>query len=123
MDLEIQEAYQRVLENYQEEITFSDSMAGPEKRQFPRFKVKTSNLWISSLPEFSVADLSANGIALLSNHPVEAGKLLTLSEGKMLSVESKVVACTLEMDASGQFRIRCLFLEELKGMELLVYLL
>lgn len=125
--MNVREEYDRVLEKHQEEIAASGRLTGNEQRQHPRFKVDNANLWISTVPEFAVADLSASGIAVLSNHPVEPGTLLNLSLGKSLSVNTEVVACTMEYApdeyTDGQFRIQCRFLENLKGMELLVTVL
>ena len=125
--MDIREAYQRVLEEHQEKMAASGRLPGAEQRQYPRFKVNSPDLWISTVPEFVVSDMSASGIAVLSNHPVEPGALLNLSLGKSLSVDTEVVACVMEYPpdefTDGQFRIQCNFLEELKGMELLVKVL
>lgn len=125
--MNVREEYQRVLEEHKEEISASGQSVGSEQREHPRFKVDKANLWLSTVPEFAVADLSATGIAVISNHPVEAGTLLNLSLGKSLSVNAEVVACIMEYApdeyTDGQFRIQCRFLEDLKGMELLVTVL
>lgn len=125
--MNIREEYDRVLEEFQDEIAASGLPAGRDQRQYPRFKVSTSDLWLSTVPEFAVADMSASGIAVISNHPVDVGTLLNLSLGKSLSVNTEVVACTMEYApdeyTDGQFRIQCRFLEDLKGMELLVTVL
>ena len=126
-DMDIRKAYERVLEEHQQEMVSSSIFSGAEQRQYPRFKIDSPDLWISTVPEFAVADMSASGIAVISNHPVEAGTLLNLSLGKSLSVNTEVVACTMEYApdeyTDGQFRIQCRFLEDLKGMELLVTVL
>ena len=125
--MNVREEYQRVLDDHSEEIAASGQSAENDQRQHPRFKVDNADLWLSTVPEFAVADLSASGIAVLSNHPVEAGTLLNLSLGKSLSVNTEVVACIMEYApdeyTDGQFRIQCRFLEDLKGMELLVTVL
>ena len=122
--MNVREEYERLLEEHQEEIASSSQLGGTDQRHHPRFKVTNADLWLSTVPEFAVADMSASGIAVLSNHPVEAGTLLNLSLGKSLSVDTEVVACTMEYApdefTDGQFRIQCRFLEDLKGMELLV---
>ena len=125
--MNVREEYARVLEEHQEEITASGQLEGTDHRLHPRFKVDTADLWLSTVPEFAVADLSASGIAVLSNHPMEAGTLLNLSLGKSRSVNAEVVDCIMEYPpdeyTDGQFRIQCRFLEDLKGMELLVTVL
>ncbi len=125
--MDIREEYQQVLQDHQKEIVSSGRLPGREQRLFPRFKVNSTDLWISSVPEFAVANLSVSGIAVLSNHPVEVGQMLNISLGKSLSVDTEVIACTMEFPpdefTDGQFRIQCNFLEELKGMELLVTVL
>ena len=125
--MNVKEEYQRVLEDHQDEIVASGRLGGTDQRQHPRFKVVSDDLWLSTVPEFAVADLSASGIAVLSNHPVKAGTLLNLSLGTSLSLDTEVVACTMEFSpdefTDGQFRIQCRFLEDLKGMELLVTVL
>lgn len=125
--MNVREEYQRVLEEHQQELAAAGQLGGTDQRGHPRFKVDNADLWLSTVPEFAVADLSASGIAVISNHPVEAGTLLNLSLGKSLSVNTEVVACTMEYApdeyTDGQFRIQCRFLEDLKGMELLVTVL
>ena len=125
--MDILKTYEKVLEDHKEEMVTSSRLPDAEQRQHPRFKVDSPDLWISTVPEFVVADLSASGIAMLSNHPVDVGTLLNMSLGKKLSVDTEVVACTMEYPpdeyTDGQFRIQCHFLEELKGMELLVKVL
>lgn len=125
--MDIRKAYERVLEEHQQEMVSSGILPGAEQRQYPRFKVDSPDLWISTVPEFAVADLSASGIAVISNHPVKVGTLLNLSLEKSLSLDTEVVACTMEYPpdeyTDAQFRIQCHFLEDVKGMELLVTVL
>ncbi len=97
---------------------------GSERRRFPRLAVSSPDLWISTVPEFDVVDMSASGMALLSNHPLRPGETLEVGLGRDARAKAEVLACAMEhpptehLDA--QFRIRCLFRSENEGMTLLV---
>ncbi|MCZ6557304.1 MAG: PilZ domain-containing protein [SAR324 cluster bacterium] len=120
----IEEQYYRILEQSRINGEILDEPQGQERRNHPRLKVETDDLWINTIQQFSIIDMSLSGIAILSNHPLRPGELLQISMSDTLNADAEVVACKLE-DAStefldAQFRIQCKFVEEYKGMELIV---
>ena len=95
-----------------------------ERRSFPRLKVAAKDLWIDSVAEVSVVDMSPSGFALNCNHPIDPGQTLKLSVGKGARTAARVVACDMEEAPSehldGLYRIHCRFENEARGMELLL---
>lgn len=95
-----------------------------DRREHPRLKVNTSDFWITTVPEYSVLDLSATGIAIGANYPLPRGEVITVALGADCSAKAQVVACQLvdspteHQDA--EFRIQCRFLERESGMALVV---
>lgn len=125
--MNLKEEYQKIVEEQGGGTVAKSLVGGTDNRVHPRFKVKTEDLWISNVPEFAISDMSASGMAVISNHPLETGTLLKVSLGKSITLETEVVGCVMEYPpdeyTDGQFRIQCRFLEDLKGMELMVQLL
>jgi hypothetical protein len=95
-----------------------------DQRIHPRFKVEPKDLAISNIAEFELVDMSASGIAIRSNAPMKPGELLHVSLGSAIAVDTEVIACKMEVApdeyTDGEFRIQCRFVEDLRGMELLV---
>lgn len=123
-EISIREEYEKALLENRDKILNLESFTGKEKRAHPRVWVSTEDLWISTIPEFSLVDLSASGISIRSNHPLKPGEMIHVSLGESFSVDTEVVNCVMEIPPDeyidGQFRIQCRFLEDLPGMELFV---
>jgi hypothetical protein len=121
---EIEQEYEKILEEGRASGELADATAGTERRTHPRLKVHSADLWVSTIPEFSMVDMSLSGMAFLSNHPLAPGECINISLGKVMSVDVEVVNCRLEESATdyldAQFRIQCKFSGEYEGMELLV---
>lgn len=122
-DLERQ--YEEILESSRKRGDISATDMN-DKRRHPRLSVDASDMFISSVPEFSVLDMSLSGMAFLSNHPLGEGEIIHIALGSMLSVDAQILTCRLEEAPSefldAQFRINCEFLHDTRGMELLVSL-
>ena len=96
-----------------------------ERRNQPRFRLKTQQVWIKVQRRFRVADLSVAGIAVLSDFPFEVGQTIHITLGKAFAVEATVQDCTPDAegpDGTGGFRISCHFEDETIGMQFLVML-
>ena len=123
---ELEREYEQILERSRENGEIHGAQGGSEKRRHPRLSVDSQDMWISTVPEFSVIDMSMSGMAFHSNHPLEAGEVIHIALGAMLSVDATVRSCKLEEAPSeyldAQFRIQCEFLQDYSGMELLVSL-
>jgi len=121
--MDIYAEYQAIMEAYKEKIV-SPLAAKSEQRAFPRLKIKTRDLWVNHSPEFALEDISASGIALRSNEPMDPGLVLNISIGTSLNVEATVVGSRMlhapDMYTDGEFLITCQFVEDLTGMKMVV---
>lgn len=122
-DSNLEQEYERILENYRARGDLQPE-AQQDKRKNPRLKVETSDLWIATVPEFSILDISISGLAIQSNHPLKEGEMIHISLDTILSTDAEVVRCVMIQSPSeyddALFRIQCRFLEEYLGMKLLV---
>lgn len=95
-----------------------------ERRKFPRLQVNSDDLWIDSIVQFSVLNMSPSGVALRCNHPVQLGELLHLSLGPLQGAQAEVVSCELEESPTehldAQYQVRCRFLNVKDGMKLVI---
>ena len=116
-------------EDYEALVRESDAEAdagpgGTERRNRPRFRLKTQHVFIKVEARFPVVDLSVSGIAVYSDFPFRVGQAINITMGKAFTVESTVVDCTLvEADPGlleAKYRVRCAFEDEETGMRFLV---
>ena len=123
---DLEREYEQILEESHRRGEIIGARNANDKRRHPRMNVDAHDLFISTVPEFSVLDMSLSGMAFLSNHPLEVETIIHIAWGTMLSVDANILSCVLEeaptefLDA--QFRVNCEFLENSSGMELLVTL-
>ena len=124
MSVSLHDEYARILEESRRRGEVVQDETTRERRTHPRLAVKSADIWISSVPEFSMIDMSASGVALMANYPLRPGEEVTMSLGTALSIQAVVVNCQLVESPTDYtdavFRIQCRFAEEVKGMELLV---
>lgn len=116
--------YQKILEEHREAQRGAVHRDAFENRSHPRLVVPPKSLWSEAIPEAVVENLSASGIAIRANQPRGMGELIHVSLGSTLSVEAEVVGCRMLQSpdefTDGEFMIQCRFLEDLKGIELMV---
>lgn len=97
---------------------------GQERRAFPRLKITSSDIWIESVAQFSLVDMSPSGVALNCNHPLKVGKVLGFSLGPLRGADAKVLACELKESPTehldAQYRVTCRFLKPREAMDLIV---
>ena len=124
MNVSLQEEYARILEESRRRGDLMEEASGQERRTHPRLAVKAADIWISSVPEYSLVDLSISGLAIMANYPLQPGEVINMTLGTTLSMEAEVVNCVLVESptdySDAVFRIQCRFREELQGMELVV---
>lgn len=124
MSLSISDEYNRILEESRKRGEVLTAASDADRRIHPRLAVQSADLWISSVPEFRMIDMSASGLALMANYPLQPGELVNISLGRTLSIEAEVVRCKLVESPTqydhALFRINCKFAEEARGMELLI---
>ncbi len=122
--MDVKEEYGRILDQLKKGSVAFKQGSHAERRKHPRLKANSKDLWISTVPEFELVDISASGVAVRSNHPILPGETINFSLGKSLTVDMVVVACQMDQSpdeyTDGEFRIQCRFLEDLRGMELFI---
>lgn len=95
-----------------------------EKRDQPRFRLKSQHVFIKVEPRFDVVDVSISGISVYSDFPFKIGQTVNITLGKAMSVEATVVECPLELAnpdlLETKYRVRCQFEDETVGMQFLV---
>lgn len=116
--------YQKILEEHRAGLTAKEKAEEGERRDHPRMKVPPKSLWSEDLPEAVVENISATGVALRATQPRQVGELLHVALGSAMSADVQVVACRMvhapDMYIDGEFIIQCRYLEDLKGMEMVV---
>ena len=121
MEKNIETAYQHILQHHQNS---QGKSPGENHRTHPRFRVKSDDLWIASVPDFTLLDMSASGMAIRSNYPLDKGQLIEVSLGDEIRTTATVVDCQLVSSADewtdADFRISCHYTEDLRGKEILV---
>ena len=97
---------------------------GQERRAFPRLKINSSDIWIESVAQFSLGDMSPSGVALNCGHPLEAGRVLRFSLGPLRGADAQVLACVLidspNEHLDGHYRVTCRFLKSREAMDMIV---
>ena len=119
----IDAAYHQIVQEHQSDLMAYNGMSG-NQRVNPRFRIKTDDLWISSVPEFNLLDISISGLAISANYPLDKGLMIEISIGSGLRATATVVDCKLISSADewtdAEFRISCRYTEDLLGKEILV---
>ena len=122
--LEWQEEYKNLLESGKTSGEFVPMADGSERRNSPRFKLKTGYVWIKVEPRFEVMDVSVTGISLFSDFQFKPGNIITITMGKAFSVEANVLDCELvvsdEMFFENKYLVRGKFKDADIGMQFLV---
>lgn len=99
---------------------------GDERRQFPRFKLKSKSITILVEAQFPVVDLSLSGISFYSNLAVDARQSINLVLEKTFEVAVEIIRCQkTNVDFDGvqwPYRVHCNFVNHKHGMQLLVLL-
>ena len=102
----------------------SEPPQGKERRSFPRLIVDTPDIWIDSVAQITVVDVSPSGAALMCNHPIELGTDLQIMSKQGKPVQVKVVACEIDESPTefldAQYRVHCKFQSPNAGMALVV---
>ena len=123
-ETKLEAEYQKILDEHQEELQSVARSDAANKRIHPRFKVETSDLWINSVPQFDLLDMSISGMAIRSNYPLEPGETIEVALGMSFRATAVVLDCKMvgspDEYTDAEFRINCRFAEDLLGKELLV---
>jgi len=96
----------------------------PEQREAPRFEIQKGQIAVRVEPTFKLVDISATGIAFLSELPFKPGQVLQLILKDTVAFQARVVACQLvETDIDYlemRYRVQCRFGDSANGKQLLV---
>jgi hypothetical protein len=116
--------FAQVLERSRQRGEVTEFSTGNERRNYPRLKIISDDLWIDTMAHFEVVNMSPSGVALNCNHPVRLGEVLRFALGPLQGADAKVIGCELidspteYLDA--QYRVHCKFLNTKAGMKLVV---
>ena len=120
----LSDEFSNLLEISRKRGNISKLQHGQERRAFPRLQITSNDIWIDSVAQFSLVDMSPSGVALNCNHPVKVGKVLKFSLGPLSGAGARVLACKLEESPTehldAQYLVRCRFLKVKEGMKLVV---
>jgi hypothetical protein len=96
----------------------------PEQREAPRFEIQQGRIAVRVEPIFQLVDISATGIAFLSDLPFQTGQVLQLILKDTVAFQARVVCCPLvETDIDYmemRYRVQCRFGDSANGKQLLV---
>jgi len=118
-----EKAYEKILSETREilgEIKEKDE----DRRETPRFKLNSGQVWIKVETPFEIIDLSKNGASFFSHLPFPPGNILFLALDKAFQIEAEIISCDLEeMDdllMELRYRVSCRFTNKEHGMQLVV---
>lgn len=116
--------FNQLMERSRARKEISELPTEQERRAFPRLKIESSDLWIDSIAQFDMVDMSPSGVALHCNHPIEVGKVLEFTLDEHKGVKARVAACELVESPTeyldAQYRVQCEFLAASKAMALIL---
>lgn len=97
---------------------------GPELRRAPRFRFQHGRIAVRVEPEFNLVDLSATGLAFLSDLSFAPETALQVIVKGTVAVQARVVTSTLvETDADlleMRYRVQCRFDDTASGKHLVL---
>ena len=121
---DLQREYEALVARSREVGEAAGGEADADRRTDPRFHVQTDDLWINSVPNFQVLDVSISGIAIAASYPLRPGDTIDVVLGNDVKAQATGVGCRLVDSATqysdAEFRINCRFAEPERGMELLM---
>ena len=123
-DWEIQ--YEKLVREAMEKGTAKVLKGSQEHRAQPRFSLEMGSIWIRTETPFDVVDISATGIAFLSERLFAKGQHIAMTLGKAFLVEANVVGCVMvETDPEmmeAKYRVSCEFQDSHNGTQALLML-
>jgi PilZ domain len=97
---------------------------GPDLRTEPRFRVHNGRIAVRVEPQFRLVDISAAGVAFLSDLGFRKGAVLHVILKEALAFQARVVDCqVVETDAAMlelRYRVQCRFDDLTNGKQFLV---
>ncbi len=125
-----EEEYEELLESSKASGEIELVSSSPDKREYPRFRLKAGAVWIRTDTAFDVIDVSVSGISFYSDQEFQLKQHLAITLGKAFKIEAEIIHCKpVEADpdtGASRYLVRCRFTDEhsskrfllmLKGME------
>ena len=124
MDKKLEQSYQMLIEESIASGVVRIGKNGDEQRKAPRFQVKDGAISVRVEPTFEIIDLSATGMAFLSDISFKPGSTITLFLEETTGVQAFVIGCVMmETDPDlleTRYRVQCRFDNEEHGRMVLL---
>lgn len=123
---DLEQAYENLLQSGLATGDVTIRQDRPEMRAAPRFRMPHDHVAVRVEPRFQLLDLSASGVAFLSEVPFQVNSVLQIIVYGTVAFQARVVSCPLlETDArlmEVRYRVQCRFDSEATGKHLLLML-
>lgn len=120
----LEREYQQLVEKGLAKGAISIRSGAPDQRQSPRIRLQEGRISVRLEPEFDVVDISAGGMAFLSEVPFDEGEMLHIILKDTVAFQGSVVGCrVIETDPNLmelRYRVQCRFYSVTSGKQLLV---
>ena len=124
MDKKLEQKYQILIEESISSGMLKIGKNGDEMRKEPRFQVRDGAISVRVEPTFEILDLSATGMAFLSDIAFTPGTIITLYLEETTGVQAFVIGCVMkETDPDfleTRYRVQCRFDNEEHGCRVLL---
>lgn len=124
MDKKLGQNYQLLIEESISSGVVKIGKNGDEMRKDPRFRVRDGAISVRIEPTFEILDLSATGMAFLSDISFKPGTSITLFLEETMGMQANVIGCVmLETDSDmleTRYRVQCRFDNEEHGRRVLL---
>lgn len=116
--------YQQLLEDAQKKGEIEILPDKSEQRKYPRIRMITRSIQVHDPQHYEILDMSIGGMSFYSDLPFEEEKVITISLEGLLTIEARVIKCSMEetdpMFLEVRYKIHCKFEDERYGMRLMV---
>lgn len=120
----IEQEYNRLIRVGMQKGTIGIRGDAPEFRDSPRFEPMGAIIAVKVEPRFTILNISASGIAFLSNLPFLPGSILTLVLEDVIGVQARVISCEMietdEIYLETRYRAQCSFDTPNHGKQMLL---
>ena len=120
----LEQEYERLIHDGMNGGSIQIRQDGPEMRDAPRFKLVECHIAVKVEPKFTIEDVSASGIAFISDLAFMPGCAMTLVLENTMGVQARVVGCEMiETEPAfleTRYRVQCRFESSNHGKQMLV---
>lgn len=97
-----------------------------EKRDSPRFRIKSGAIWVRMDTSFDVLDASISGISFEADRHFKPNDVIAIAIAKAFKIEAEVISCEMVETEPGNTQVkyitRCHFIDEHSAVRFLVML-